>query len=158
VRYQKTSWFCAPASVQNALFVMGRKVSQDRLALAGGTTEEDGTDEEGVKRMVLWAGFSPDEHATDTASEATAWLRSSLVAGGRPVVLCVDRWGHWVVAIGVLGLDRVVLFDPARYRHNTDRLGTYTLPYNKLLKRWRAAHRVARSEPAYYGIGIGGKR
>jgi hypothetical protein len=49
----------------------------------------------------------------------------------------------------------VNLFDPARYRHNTDRLGSFTLPRDRFLKRWKAAHRVARSEPAYYGIAVG---
>lgn len=156
MRYQKTEFYCGPASVQNALFVLGRKVSQDRLAAAGGTTEEHGTDEDGIKRMALWAGCELDEFGTEADGLAADWVYGSLTAG-RPVVLCVDRWSHWVVAIGILG-DRVVLFDPARYRHNTDRLGTFTLPMRKLLKRWRAAHRVARNQPAFYGVAIGGKR
>jgi predicted double-glycine peptidase len=155
VRYQKTPYHCGPASVQNALAVLGTKASQDRLALAAGTTEEHGTDEEGIKRAIAAAGRTYDEHATDVDSLAYGWLWYSLVVG-RPVVLCVDRWAHWVCAVGVLG-KRVVLFDPARYRHNTDRLGTFALPKEKLLKRWKAAHRVARSEPAYFGIAIGGR-
>jgi predicted double-glycine peptidase len=156
LRYQKTEYHCGPAAVQNALAVIGIKVSQDRLAAAAGTTEEHGTDQEGIKRAIISAGRSFDEHATDTERVAHGWLWYSLMVG-RPVVLCVDRWAHWVVAVGVLG-KRAVLFDPARYRHNTDRLGTFTLPKDRLLKRWKAAHRVAGSEPAYYGIAVGGPR
>lgn len=153
MRYQKTPYFCGPAAVQNGLFMLGAKVSQDRLALAGGTTELDGTNEEGIKRMLLSQGRGYDEIARDDDRLAWGALYGALLMG-RPVVLCMDQWSHWVVAIGILG-QRVVLFDPARYRHNTDRLGTFTLPRDRLLKRWKAGHRMARDQPAYYGIVIG---
>lgn len=153
MKYQKTEYNCGPAAVQNALALLGERVSQDRLAAAAGTTEEAGTDEHGIKQAIIAAGRTYDEHATDLDGLAFGWLWYSLLVG-RPVVLCVDRWSHWVVAVGVLGR-RIVLFDPARYRHNTDRLGTFSLPKDRFLKRWKAAHRVARSEPAFYGIAVG---
>lgn len=153
MRYQRTDWHCGPAAVQNALAALGTKTSQDTLAQVGGTTAEHGTDEDGIKRMVLSTGRGLDEWASNVDSASYGWLWHALLLG-RPVVLCIDRWSHWVVAIGICG-KRIVLFDPAKYRHNTDRLGTFTLPRGKLLKRWRAAHRVARNEPALYGIAIG---
>lgn len=156
MRYQKNSHGCGPAAVQNALFGLGIKVSQDSLAAVGGTTEADGTDAEGIKRMVLSVGRDLDEYATDSDFSAFAWVWHNTLVG-RPTVLCVDQWLHWVCVVGLLG-KRLVLFDPARYRHNTDRLGTFTLPRDRLLRRWKAAHRTARNEPAYYGVAIGDKQ
>jgi ABC-type bacteriocin/lantibiotic exporter with double-glycine peptidase domain len=154
VKYQRTEYYCGPASVQGALAILGVKYSQDALARCAGTSEAHGTDEDGIKRMMFHAGRVPDELATDSELVAFGWLWHSLLYG-RPVVLCVDRWQHWVVAVGLIG-KRVVLFDPARYRHNTARLGTFSLPRGKLLKRWFAARRVRRNQPAYYGVNLGG--
>jgi predicted double-glycine peptidase len=155
MRYQTRDYYCGPAAVQNAMFALGLKFSQDQLALLGGTSEADGTDEDGIKRMVLGIGREVDEFATDTDLAAFGWVWNNAVLG-RPTVLCMDQWGHWVTVIGTLG-KRVIMFDPARYRHNTDRLGTYNLPKDRFLRRWKAAHRTAGAKPAYYGIAIGDK-
>ncbi len=156
MRYQTKEWYCGPAAVQSCLAILGERISQDTLAAAGGTTEEHGTDEDGVKRMVLSLGRGCDQFESDTAAAAYGWLWLNCSLG-RPAVLCVDQWSHWVAAIGLIG-SRIVLFDPARYRQNTDRLGTFSLPRDRLLRRWLAAHRVARTQPAYCGIAIGDRQ
>lgn len=155
MKHQNKPYYCGPASVQNALLALGTKVSQDRLAYIMGTTEADGTDEDGIKRGILFMDRDVDEFATDHDMAAYGWVWNNAMLG-RPTVLCADQWGHWIAVIGLLG-KRLVLFDPARYRHNTDRLGTFTLPKDRLLRRWKAAHRVAGKQPAYYGVALGEK-
>ena len=34
-----------------------------------------------------------------------------MLSRGRPVLLCVDQWDHWVAAVGNLG-GKVLIFDP----------------------------------------------
>ena len=153
IKFQLKDYYCGPASLQNALLALGRRQSQDRIATIAGTTEADGTDENGILRTALWAGLAPDQGRFDAGLAAHGWVWSSLTMG-RPVLLCVDRWQHWVTAVGVLG-QRVVLFDPARYPHNKARNGVFTLPRAKLLKRWAAARSVRGKGPVYYGIALG---
>lgn len=153
MNYQRKDYYCGPASLQNAMLALGKRQSQDRIAAIAGTTEAEGTDEHGLQRAVLWAGLTLDEGQFDSELAAHGWVWSSLTMG-RPVLLCVDRWGHWITAIGVLG-KRVVLFDPARYAHNKARNGVFTLPRAKFLKRWAAAKRVRGKGPVYYGLAVG---
>lgn len=152
MRFQKKEHYCGPASVANALEVYKQRVAQEKLATAGGTTD-DGSDEEDIKRMILSEGFEPDEYATDLSVAAFGWVWNSLLLG-RPVLLCVDRWEHWVCLYGIVG-KQVIMMDPMRTEWNRARHGTYILPREDLLRRWEAAKRVRGKLDRFYGIGIG---
>ena len=153
MRYQSTPFNCGPAALQNALKVMGKHITQSRLAELAGTTEAEGTDEEGLKRAALATGVGVDEISCAEPRVAFARVYGALLVG-RPVLLCVDRWSHWVTAIGVAGT-RVLVAEPGGYPYAVRENGLLVLERDRLLRRWRAAHRVSRKSPAYYGLALG---
>lgn len=153
MHFQQTEWSCGPASVQNALEVLHRRVSQASLYEVCGTTEGDGTDEDGIKRALLANRCTVDEWRSSCWRDSERWLRLSLRAG-RPAILCTDRWSHWVCAIGMVGAD-VLVFDPARESLNLARAGLTACRPKILQRRWGTAKRVRERDPRYYGIAAG---
>lgn len=149
MQQQKTDYDCGPAALHNALHVLRSRVSLKRISELAGTSEAEGTDEEGLKRAILAFGFVFDEIAYLNASKAWGHLWFSLLAG-RPVLLCVDRFSHWVVAIGFCG-KTILLFDSQR----TPPCGLIVTNRDRLLRRWRAARRVRGRGPRYYGLAVG---
>lgn len=151
MRRQTADHDCGPTAVANALERYGRRLGLAGLrALCG--TDVEGTDEQEVIRALLAYRCGVDEHRGESPYHAHAWLLESLVSG-RPVLLCVDRWGHWVTALGACGRD-VVIYDPAR-----ETGGATVARWPKLRRRWEAARRVRRAGGApsvrFYGIGVG---
>ena len=152
MRRQCGDYDCGPTALANAFEVHHRRVGLRGLRHVCGTTEALGTDEDGLKRaLALYAG-GWDEHAGDDPRAARAWLDASLAAG-RPAVLCVDRWQHWVTAVGAIG-GQYVVYDPAR-----ETGGTYALRFSALRRRWEAARRVRREGGApgvrFYALSVG---
>jgi ABC-type bacteriocin/lantibiotic exporter with double-glycine peptidase domain len=151
VRRQTADNDCGPTAIANALEVHHRRLGLRGLRDLVGTTGE-GSDEHDIMRALLAYGFGVDEHAGDSPLAARDWLLDS-IAAERPVLLCVDRWDHWVTALGACGR-QVVIYDPAR-----DTGGTFVLRFKDLRPRWEAARRVRRAGGSpgvrFYGIGIG---
>jgi ABC-type bacteriocin/lantibiotic exporter with double-glycine peptidase domain len=154
VRYQSTPYNCGPAALQNALKALGKHVPQQKLAEIAGTTEAEGTDEYGLQRAILEYGFGFDPISCVEPRVAFARLYGALLMG-RPVLLCVDRWSHWVTAVGIVGT-RVLVVEPGGYPWTVRENGLLVLPKDRLCRRWWAARRVAGKQPPYYGIAIGG--
>src|SRR5690349_7646433 len=138
MKYQTTDYNCGPAALQNALKVLRHPVSQERIAELAGTSTE-GTDEDGLKRAVLALGFGFDEIATSDRTRAYSLLTGSLMLG-RPVILCVDRWLHWVTAIGLVGTT-VLVAEPARYPYVLRENGILVMAKDRVLARWRVGRR-----------------
>ena len=110
MRYQNTNFNCGPAALANALEVYGKKVTQEAIAAIAKTTTE-GTDEAGLIRATKKNGFVPYKIRMKIGSVAfnDLWIQLGL---GRPVILCVDKWTHWVAAVGLVGR-KVIISDPA---------------------------------------------
>ena len=155
MRYQQTDYYCGPAALQNALKALRKHVTQDRIAELAGTSPAEGTDEDGIKRATIALGYGVDEIATDDRARARNLLTGSLLVG-RPVLLCVDRWGHWVTAIAMAGT-AVVVAEPARFPHTQRENGILVVTQERLLRRWRAGRTRHKGldRPRYYGIAIG---
>lgn len=142
---QKRDSWCGPAAVRNALSCYGVRVAQKRIAYHAGTTDE-GSDEHDLIRAIDALGFVPAELDTSNATEARRWLEHHTPCV--PLVLCVDRWLHWVAVTGQCA-GRVLVVD-------TEHPHTLVQParVGRLIKRWRAC-RAQRSEGGlYYGIAI----
>lgn len=148
MRFQQTSYSCGAASVVNALRAVGIRTSERRARAAAGTTEKDGTDERGVIAALRAFGCTVHEFHGDQPDGAWNWLHGCLHRG-RAVVLCTDRFWHWVAIVGSLG-QRVVLVDCTRSRWNARENGTHVLGRAQLLRRWRG-YKPSR----YYGISAG---
>lgn len=154
IRYQQNDYYCGPAALQNALKVLRRHVTQDRIAELAGTTEDEGTDEEGLTRAAVALGFGVDPIEASKPMKAWGHLGYSLFVGGRPVILCVDRWSHWVTAIGICG-SHVLLAEPGNYGWAKKENGILVVNRDRFLRRWVAARKVRKRGPAYYGLAVG---
>lgn len=152
MRRQTADYDCGPTAVANALEFHHRRIGLRGLRDVCGTTP-DGSDEDDVTRALLAYRCGVDELAGDDPRAARAWLVDT-IAAGRAALLCVDRWGHWVTAIGGAG-PQVVIYDPARGPAG----GARVLRFKDLRRRWEAARRVQRAGGApgvrFYAIGVG---
>lgn len=151
MNWQETSYWCGPASMEAASRVLQRPVSQQVFAKLAGTTDEDGTSEEDVKRGLLAKRFEIDEITENTPNLARIRLLVSLRLG-YPVILCVQRHTHWVCAIGNIG-NRFIVFDPARYEYRIDS-GVTVYEWKKLQRIWYASKRTRGAGAAYYGVAV----
>lgn len=121
-RTQWNRWTCGPASLRCALLCYGDRVAGKRLAWLGGTTKADGTDIEGLADAALEYGFRVRHQLHRTASDASVALME-LLRARTPVLLPVDAWDHWIVAVRCTSR-RVWVCDPQRdgqdvHRHHT---------------------------------------
>jgi ABC-type bacteriocin/lantibiotic exporter with double-glycine peptidase domain len=146
VRRQRDDHDCGPTALANALERFGLRRGLSAVAKACGTTLE-GSDEGDLTRGALALGCGADPFACDDPRAALTWLLASLKAG-RPALLCVDRWGHWITALGACGRD-VVIYDPAR-----ETGGTFVLRWRSLRRRWETARRARRSDPRFYALAV----
>ena len=150
VGYQSKDAWCGPAALQSALQIHGVRVGQGRLAKILDTAQ-DGTDELDLLNGLDRLGAQHHELSTDRRADARAWLlRFAPVA---PILLCVDSFDHWVVVAGMCG-PRLWLLDSSSEAWNRAGLGRWALLPKTILKRWRAARRVAGGSGRYYGIAL----
>jgi ABC-type bacteriocin/lantibiotic exporter with double-glycine peptidase domain len=117
------------------LYVLGHNVTEAAIRRVAGTTPKDGTDEKGLIRAINHYGHSTKEFKDQSGKRAWGFIKSSL-SRGRPVLLCVDGWGHWVAAVGSLG-GKVLVFDPEkipgkRYKYS----GLRVYNEEQLRSRW----------------------
>lgn len=138
---QVKDYWCGPAAMQNALLVLGRRLSQARLAELCGTTDE-GTDEHQILETFSVLGYYARAHSTDARAEALAQLEG-------PQLLCVEDWNHWVTVLARVEPKRFLLVDP--------HCGVVrSVHWRTLERKWRAAARVqtAAGDRTYYSISV----
>lgn len=149
---QEKKFSCGPSALRAALYMMGRTVTEAALRKWAGTTP-DGTDERGMLRALSHYGVRGKEHQLESAKESWKWLRRKL-SRGRPVILCVDSWQHWLTVVGTIG-GKVLVFDPdstgnRRKKYSGLRLYTET----ELAARWAYSDEETKRN-VYYGIVVG---
>lgn len=150
MRYQDLDFSCGPAALVNAIRVFGRRVAERRVrALAG--CSEDGTDEFELIEATRSLGYTATSHWSADQSAAWAFVRSNAM-DGKPCMLCMDSWGHWVTIVGIIG-DHVLLVDSTDTKKNRSENGIYPLSRRDLLKRWRCP----REDEPFYAIAVGRK-
>lgn len=134
---QDTAANCGPASLANALAAIDIKRSQDELAVMCKTTATEGTSAKRIVAAITALGRKPLVLREKRAEVAILFL-SHWLSQGRPAVLCVDSWSHWVAAIGLMG-DRVLVADSA------DNELVLSLRRQELADRWGGTG-------SYYGV------
>jgi len=149
MKYQQKEYWCGPASIQNALALLGKRVpAQSAVARLCGTTSE-GTDEFQMMRGLRELGLSYHEF----------WLTKPVRIHGVSLV-CVDSWSHWVAAMspGMLSCwNHMLMIDPARTKRNQQRNGVHVISWHKFKKLWGCAFKSenrAANQPAYYAIEV----
>jgi ABC-type bacteriocin/lantibiotic exporter with double-glycine peptidase domain len=148
VRYQQRAWSCGPAALVNAARAIGVRIAEGRVRALAGTTE-DGTDEDELIAATRGIGLKATPHHSADQNAAWAFVRAN-VLDGRPCVLCIDQWRHWVTVIGIVG-DRVLLCDPNDTKKNHGENGLYSMSRNDLFRRWRCPN----EEEPFYAIAVG---
>jgi hypothetical protein len=95
---QPNDWTCGPFALKHALVMLGRIVSEDRIALVAQTHWWSGTSE--IRLVRAARAFDCDLRLSRSLSGDRA--RAELVHAvrqRRPAILCVDDWGHWITVV-----------------------------------------------------------
>jgi ABC-type bacteriocin/lantibiotic exporter with double-glycine peptidase domain len=148
MRYQDTSFSCGPAGLVNAFRILGRRVAERRVRALSSCTEE-GTDEDGLIAAARALGYTAAPHHSADEKAAWSFVRASLL-DGKPCLLCIDNWGHWVTAIAIVG-DHIIVADSSNLKKNEAENGIHPMGRRELIKRWRCP---SEQEP-FYAIAIG---
>lgn len=133
--FQTDEYSCAVAAIQNVFRALGKRVPEHHVRAHSATTPEKGTNEHGIRNALERLGMPGDELVQETKGRAWKDLTKSIL-GGSPVILLVEHGQHWVAAIGMLGSDRVVVFDSTRTKKNKLENGLHVYNRRQLFKRW----------------------
>ena len=135
VKRQKRVWSCGAAVVRNVFRIYGVRVAEHEIWPHSETTKEFGTSEHGILNALKVWEFSPRQHKFSDKEKAWEWLHGTLSLG-YPVILAVENWEHWVLAIGSLGDLGVAIFDSSNFKVNTYENGCHVWSKKKLLYKW----------------------
>lgn len=127
MRYQTNRAGCGPAALGNALNSIGIHRGEEELVTLCRQTP-DGTSPANLVRALLKLDRKPTQFREDNPAGVEMLLRYYLLQG-RPLILCVDAWEHWVACTGLLG-DRYAVVDSA----DNALLLYYSL--DRLYRRW----------------------
>lgn len=105
---QPNAWQCGPFALKYALLVLAIPSHERTLTRASGATEH-GADERDLDRAARRYGCVLAVERWRDAGQARHALHAHL-ASGTPVLLCVEEWSHWMVAVAV-DTDAVVVLD-----------------------------------------------
>lgn len=148
MRYQTDDRSCGPASIVNGSRVLGLRISERSARSACGTTS-DGTDDCQMVIGIRSLGMTATAHHSADVAAAWAFVRSNAMEG-RPSLICIDQWRHWVALIGTIG-NLVIVADPIDTKSNRLENGILTLSRPGLVRRWRCRNE---QEP-FYAIAMG---
>jgi hypothetical protein len=108
---QERRYSCGAASLKYALCLLGHSPREGQIRKLARTTWR-GTQTKPLLRAASRFGVTAKvkHFLEDEWEQARAWLRAEIEAG-RPVILDVDGFQHYVTAVQLLG-DRTVVIDP----------------------------------------------
>lgn len=141
MRFQSRKSSCGVAALQNALEALGLQRTEEELTELC-KQNADGTSPENLRRAVAAVGGINREVQESREDVALLYLLQAL-HDGRPVILCVSGWNHWVVAIGTLGNKRIIVVDSG----DNDLVVTKKL--DELIEWWRGPENAKRQ---FYGV------
>lgn len=116
MRYQSNRASCGPASLHNALAALGiNRTEEELITLCKQTT--DGTSSKNLCAAIKSISTEAAKLYGDTlkwGKMEDAWVGLWFVVAqrGRPAILCVDNFEHWVACVGYLG-GRFMVVDSA---------------------------------------------
>ncbi len=96
---QPNKWQCGPFALKHALVMLGKIVDENEVSRVAGTHWSAGTDD----RKLARAARKYDCDMTMTRRTNPLHARRELLLAlkrGYPVLLCVDRWSHWITVVG----------------------------------------------------------
>lgn len=140
---QPDKYSCGIYAIMNAAMVLGRYLTRRKIAKFTNTTLQ-GTSEEGIKNALKNLGFKIKELSGHGDYKSLLRKINLSLKKNKPIILCVDKYAHWVTVIGTFG-DKYIIFDSSYEKKNKAVNGVHILDESEFLKR--AIHNTA-----YYGI------
>lgn len=139
--YQSNRASCGPAALGNALEALGIQRTEAELITLTGQTANGTSPRQLVKAIKAIDGeaLRGDIFKVGRGGEAAIALWHCISEAGRPVILCVDAFEHWVACTGYIG-GRFVVVDSAEL----GLVDYYT--GEELLERWVGP------KGGYYGV------
>lgn len=96
---QPNKWQCGPFALKHALIMLGRFVNEKDLSAIAGSTWWSGTNEiqlgKAAKKYECEMKVVRKKNSLHAKRELLFTLKR-----GRPALLCVDNWGHWITVVG----------------------------------------------------------
>jgi len=150
---QETTYSCGPASLKYALCVLGYSPREEQLRKLARTTWR-GTQTTKLLAAARRWGLKPrlQMFFEDQWEEARAWLQGEL-REGRPVILDVEGYQHYVVAVQTLG-GRVVIVDPEGGRMDGTAYADVVVANDRRLRPWWLSGDEEGEPDAFRGISL----
>jgi len=96
---QPNKWQCGPFALKHALVMLGEIVDEKEISRVARTHWLAGTDDEKLARAAQ--KYDCDMMLTRRTNPLHARRELLLsLKRGYPVLLCVDRWSHWITVVG----------------------------------------------------------
>ncbi len=95
---QSNRWQCGPFALKHAMAIVGLFVDEKAITKAARSTR-GGTDEKMLRRAADRYDCRLQEIRRFNEDSAFKSLTTALAAG-RPCLICINQWGHWVTIVG----------------------------------------------------------
>jgi ABC-type bacteriocin/lantibiotic exporter with double-glycine peptidase domain len=149
---QERQYSCGPAAIRAALYMLGRKVTEAKVRKVAGTTT-GGSDEKDMIRAIHYYGYNVTEINSTTKKESWAKIKYQ-IGRGRPIILCINGWSHWVCIVGMFG-KKVILFDPYKEPGKQKSYsGLKAMNEKEVLDMWGYKNEEEEIPLSFYGIVI----
>lgn len=125
---QPNKWQCGPFALKHALIMLGRFVNEKDLSAIAGSTWWSGTDEIQLGKAAKKYECEMKVVRRNNSLHAKRELLLTLKRG-RPALLCVDNWGHWITVVGA-EKERFIYLDSSKAPV------VCVATWRKLKKRW----------------------
>jgi hypothetical protein len=145
---QSNKWQCGPFALKHALAIVGQFVDEKAITRAAKSTRS-GTDERMLRRAAN--RFECDLVEVRKFDDKAAFKAlTTALSKGRPCLICINQWGHWVTIVGFDGRSkRFVLIDSEK--DPVVRIAAWS----ELKRRWAYADTDKDGESvAYYDLYI----
>jgi hypothetical protein len=140
---QSNKWQCGPFALKHALAILGQFVDERALTRAAKSTRS-GTDERMLRRAAKRFECELVEIRKHEDRAAYKALTAALNQG-RPCLICINQWGHWVTIVGFdFKSKRFVIIDSEK-----DPV-VRIVAWNELKRRWAYADQEHDGEAVTY--------
>lgn len=135
MQFQNDSFSCGIYSCLNAAEILGLKLDVSDIQKFTNTSFKNGTSELGVKRALQQNGIGSFEFHTHSFDDAEKFL--DFTEDGFSVIICIDKWDHWVLFLGSTADDKFVIFDSKNTSRNRRNKGVVILSKARFKKLWK---------------------
>lgn len=148
MRFQPDSYSCGIFAVLNAADILGKRLRTASIKRYSQTSKKFGTSELGIKRSLLNHDLNFYEFEVNDFEVALRILETASHEK-KPVILCVDKWDHWLVFYGFDEKKRFLFLDSLNTSRNKRNNGKRILNKTRFKKFWC-------NKGTYYGIVVFG--